>query len=236
MTTAASDIIAIIPARGGSKGIPGKNLRPVAGKPLIAWTIEQARASSSLTRVVVSTDSEEIAEAALRSGAEVPFLRPAELATDTAATEPVLIHALERLEQDEGYKPMLVMLLQPTCPVRKPGSINRAVGHFNDEHANSLLSVREVHPFLWRNQTAPAALYNFRQRPRRQDVPETERLFEETGSIYIMEAQRLRDTGNRLGGQITLFPMQADESWDVDTEADLSIVEAILERQIYNDH
>jgi CMP-N,N'-diacetyllegionaminic acid synthase len=236
MTASDLDMIAIIPARGGSKGIPGKNLRPVAGKPLIAWTIEQARASSALARVVVSTDSEEIAEAALRSGAEVPFLRPAELASDTAATEPVLIHALDWLEKEEGYKPMLIMLLQPTCPVRRPGSINRAVKHFSDEHANSLLSVREIHPFLWRNRTRPTALYNFGQRPRRQDVSETERLFEETGSIYIMEARRLRDTSNRLGGQIALFPMDAEESWDVDTESDLSVVEALLGRQAGNDY
>jgi CMP-N,N'-diacetyllegionaminic acid synthase len=236
MTASDFDIIAIIPARGGSKGVPGKNLRSVAGKPLIAWTIEQARASSSLARVVVSTDNEEIAEAALRSGAEVPFVRPAELATDTAATEPALIHALDWLEKNEGYRPTLVMLLQPTCPVRKAGSINRAVKHFSDENANSLLSVREIHPFLWRNQTRPNALYDFSQRPRRQDVPEAERLFEETGSIYIMEAQRLRDTCNRLGGQIALFPMEAEESWDVDTEADLSVVEALLGRQAGHDY
>jgi N-acylneuraminate cytidylyltransferase len=131
---------------------------------------------------------------------------------------------------------MLVVLLQATCPVRKPDSINRAVKYFNDEHANSLLSVREIHPFLWRNPTTPTALYDFKQRPRRQDVPEAERLFEETGSIYIMEAQRLRDTCNRLGGRVALFPMEADESWDVDTEGDLSVVEALLKRQADDDN
>jgi N-acylneuraminate cytidylyltransferase len=236
MAISGLDIIAIIPARGGSKGIPGKNLRPVAGKPLIAWTIEQARASSSLRRVLVSTDSQEIAEAALRSGAEVPFLRPAELATDIAATEPAIIHALDWLEKNEGYRPTFIMLLQPTCPVRKPRSIDRAVKQFIDQRANSLLSVREIHPFLWRNRTRPTALYNFNQRPRRQEVPETDRLFEENGSIYVMEAQRLRATCNRLGGEIALFPMDAEESWDVDTEADLRVVEALLTIQVDNDH
>ena len=230
------DIIAIIPARGGSKGIPGKNLRMVAGKPLIAWTIEQARASTSIKRVLVSTDSREIAEAALQAGAEVPFLRPAELATDTAATEPVLIHALDWLEKNEGYTPAFVTLLQPTSPIRKPHSIDRAVRQFSDQNANSLLSVREIHPFLWRNRTRPTALYDFNQRPRRQEVSEADRMFEENGSIYMMEAQRLRATCNRLGGEIALFPMDAEESWDVDTEADLRVVEALLTVRADNDH
>ncbi len=236
MAISGLDIIAIIPARGGSKGIPGKNLRLVAGKPLIAWTIEQARASSSLRRVLVSTDSQEIAEAARQSGAEVPFLRPAELATDIAATEPVIIHALDWLEKNEAYRPTFIMLLQPTCPVRKPHSIDRAVKQFIDQRANSLLSVREIHPFLWRNRTMPTALYNFNQRPRRQEVSETDQLFEENGSIYVMEAERLRATCNRLGGEIALFPMDAEESWDVDTEADLRVVEALLTIQVDNDH
>jgi len=236
MNMSGDDVIAIIPARGGSKGIPKKNLRPVAGKPLIAWTIEQARASVLFRRIEVSTDSEEIAEVARNYGAEVPFLRPAELATDTSPTEPVLIHALDWLERNEEYKPLLVTLLQPTCPIRKPGSIDRALKHFNAQQANSLLSVREIHPFLWRNEAMPTALYDFLRRPRRQDIPQAERLFEETGSIYVMESQRLRDTCNRLGGRIAVFPMDAEESWDIDVETDLGVVEALLLRLAEDDH
>jgi len=192
--------------------------------------------SHSFERIIVSTDSEEIAAVARDCGAEVPFLRPAELATDTAPTEPALIHALDWLLKNEGYEPRLVTLLQPTCPVRKRGSINRALQLLSDQQANSLLSVREIHPFLWRNQAAPASLYDFRRRPRRQDVPEADRLYEETGSIYVMESQTLRQTGNRLGGRIALFPMDPEESWDVDAEADLNIAEALLQRLVDDDH
>lgn len=224
--------LCIIPARGGSKGIPGKNLRMVAGKPLVAWSIEQARQSGTVDRVLVSTDSSEIAAVAQQFGAEVPFLRPAELATDEAPTEPVLIHALRALDEAEQYRPRNLLLLQPTCPVRKLGSIDEAVRLFTERAADSLLSVREVHPFLWKGGASASAMYDYMNRPRRQDVSSEDRLFEETGSIYLTKADLLLRTGNRLGGQIALYPMSSDESWDVDTESDLAVVEVLLARLV----
>jgi CMP-N,N'-diacetyllegionaminic acid synthase len=224
--------LAIIPARGGSKSIPRKNLRVVAGKPLIVWSIEQALAANLLDRVVVSTDDAEIAEVASRAGAEVPFLRPAELATDTAPTEPVLLHALNWLEKYDAYCPEGVLLLQPTCPVRSDGTINRALQLFIERKADSLVGVREIHPFLWRGVDFPKASYDFMNRPRRQDVADADQTFEETGSIYITRTEFLRRTGNRLGGKIALFCMGGDESWDVDVEADLRVVDALLSKDI----
>ena len=208
----------------------------VAGKPLIAWTIHQAISASTIDRVVVSTDDAEIADVARRYGAEVPFPRPAELATDVASTEPVLIHVVEEFERREGYRPKSVILLQPTCPVRKPGSIDRAIARFKEERADSLLSVREIHPFLWRNESDPKALYDFVNRPRRQDVRITDRLFEETGSIYITDVGLLLATRNRLGGKVALFAMDAEESWDIDTESDFAVAEALLARFSPDDH
>jgi CMP-N,N'-diacetyllegionaminic acid synthase len=224
--------LSIIPARGGSKSIPRKNLRIVAGKPLIVWSIEQARAANLLDRVVVSTDDEEIANVARGAGAEVPFLRPADLATDTAPTEPVLLHALDWLEKNDDYRPEAVLLLQPTCPVRKPGTLDRALKLFDDRKADSLVGAREIHPFLWRGIESPEASYDFMNRPRRQEVAEADQLFEETGSIYITRTEFLRRTGNRLGGKIALFRMDGDESWDVDVEADLRVVDALLSMEM----
>ena len=110
--------LAIIPARGGSKGVPNKNIKDIAGKPLIAWTIEQAVSSKKIDRVIVSTDCSEIAKIAVKWGAQVPFMRPGELANDTAATEPSLMHAVDWLKENEGYEADAVVLLQATSPFR----------------------------------------------------------------------------------------------------------------------
>ena len=223
--------LCIVPARLGSKSIPRKNLRPVAGKPLLVWSIEQGLASVA-DKVVVSTDSVEIAAVARQAGAEVPFMRPAELATDTAATEPVLLHVLEELERRQGYRPESVVLLQPTCPIRKPGTIDRAIRHLAETGADSLVGVREIHPFLWEGIDHPRAFYDFMNRPRRQDVPPAKRLFEETGAMYITRTDLLRRSGNRLGGKIAVFLMEAEESWDIDGESDLKVVDALLSRKV----
>ena len=120
------NILAIIPARGGSKGIPRKNLQPLAGKPLLAYTIEHARATPAVTRVVVSTDDVEIASVAQQYGAEVIW-RPAEISGDTATSEAALLHALDHLRDNEGYEPDLVVFLQATSPLRRSDDIQRAV-------------------------------------------------------------------------------------------------------------
>jgi len=116
-------ILALIPARGGSKGLPGKNIKPLLGKPLIAWTIEQAKASKYVDRVVVSTDDDEIAEVAIRYGAEVPFLRPKELARDDSPTIDAILHALDFFS-DKGERFDLLALLEPTSPLRDSEDID----------------------------------------------------------------------------------------------------------------
>lgn len=223
------EYLCVIPARGGSKSMPGKNLRPIAGKPLIAWSIEHALATPKLTRVIVSTDDESIARVARSCGAEVPFLRPAELATDDAPTEPTLIHAVRHLRTEDRFWPDAVVLLQPTSPLRAPGTLGRAIAQYESDGADCLFSACEIHPFLWRSAKVPMPMYDIHKRPRRQDIPDEDRIYEENGSIYITQTESLLKHESRLThGRITMFLMDKQYSVDVDTTADFNQVEAYM--------
>jgi CMP-N,N'-diacetyllegionaminic acid synthase len=221
--------LGIIPARGGSKGVPGKNLRDLAGKPLIAWSILRAREAAAIDTVLVSTDDERIAAVAREHGAEVPFLRPAELATDRAPTEPVMAHALDWYAA-RGQAFDTVVLLQPTSPLRLPGTIDAAFRQFEGERADSLLGVVESPHFYWRRGAAAEALYDYRNRPRRQDIAPADRRYRETGSVYISTVAAFARSGNRLSGSIALFLMDELEGWEIDSEADFAVLEAMFAR------
>ena len=221
------EYLVVIPARGGSKGVPLKNIRPLCGKPLIAWTVDQSLAARHVGRVVVSTDDPRIGEVARIHGAPIPFLRPPELAEDSPPTEPVLLHAIAELERF-GYVPDAVVLLQATSPARRAGAIDSAIEQFEREDADSLVSVCENHYFFWKNRQTPEALYDFRNRPRRQDIAEEARWYRENGSIYITRTQVLRAQRNRLAGKITMFLMSEAESWEIDTESDFRVLEALM--------
>ena len=220
-------ILCVVPARGGSKGVPGKNLRTVAGKPLLVWTVEQALAARPALDVVVSTDDEQIAEAARAAGAAVPFLRPPELAQDTTPTEPVVRHALEAARA-AGAAPEAVMLLQATSPVRLPGTIDRAVAEFEATGVDSLVGVVPQAPFLWTPGEQPTAAYDVTARPRRQDLTPEAMRYRETGSLYLTRSWVYDELDNRIGGRVGLFVMDEVEGSDVDTELDLLVAEQIL--------
>lgn len=219
-------ICAIIPARGGSKGVPRKNIKLLAGKPLIAYTIEHALRARQVNRTIVSTDDAEIAKVARQYGAEV-VTRPPELATDTASAESVLLHVLSFLEQKEGYTPSLVVLLQATSPLRLPDDIDNAIDTLNAAGADSLFSCSQSHNFYWRLEDArPVSVnYDYQHRPRRQDfTPE----YIENGSIYVTKTQILKQHGNRIGGRITFYEMNPLDSFQIDTEEDFLLLEQLF--------
>jgi len=221
--------LSIIPARGGSKGLPNKNILPIAGKPLIAWSIEQSLNTAAIGRTIVSTDCENIANVSLEHGAEVPFFRPSQLANDVATTESALMHCIDWLEREQQCVPDAVILLQCTSPVRAQNQISKAIELFESSQADSLLSVSPFWHFLWTTQDGQAnALYNYKQRPRRQDIKDRDKKWKENGSIYITKTKTLKEENNRLGGKIALFEMTEEQGWEIDSQLDFTIIESIL--------
>ncbi|PIN86337.1 acylneuraminate cytidylyltransferase [Candidatus Woesearchaeota archaeon CG10_big_fil_rev_8_21_14_0_10_44_13] len=221
-------IVSIIPARGGSKGIPRKNIKLLAGKPLIAHTIEQSVNSKLVSRTIVSTDDKEIADISKKYGAEV-VIRPAELAVDTAPSEPTIIHVLDTLKEKEGWVPDFVVFLQCTSPLRKKKDIDNAIQKLIDEKADSLLSVCNNHAFIWKfdknKGTAVSVNYDYKHRPRRQDrEPE----YKENGSIYVTRPEIWRKENNRLGRKIALHVMEVDDSWEIDDPFDFWLIEQVI--------
>ena len=218
---------AFIPARSGSKGLPNKNIKMIAGKPLIAWSIEQARASKLVEKVFVSTDCPEIAELSKSYGATVPFLRPKNLSSDIATTESVINHFCEFLKQNELFYENL-LLIQCTSPVRATHRFDDAINYFCKKRLDSLVSVTESHKFFWKNFEKPTASYDYRSRPRRQDIKRVDQSFVETGSFYIFKIEKFLEENNRICGQHGLYLTPEDESFDIDSIIDFSLCEIIL--------
>lgn len=223
--------VAIIPARGGSKGVPRKNIRLLAGHPLLSYSVAHARTTPEITRIIVSTDDPMIARVAHECGAE-SIVRPPEISGDTATSESALVHALDHLKNTEGYEPDLVVFLQATSPLRRPDDVSMAIRTLIADEADSLFSACPMHGFVWRRERGSSEwrseTYDFRNRQRRQDAPED---VVENGSIYVFRPWVLRDFGNRLGGKISVHFMDAAESVQVDSPADLELVEHLLSRR-----
>ena len=217
-------VLAVIPARGGSKGIPRKNLQVVAGRPLIVHSIQHALGAPSVERVVVSTDDESIRRVAAEAGAEV-ITRPSEIAGDTAASEDALLHVLDTLREG-GYEPDIVVFLQPTSPLRSASDVEEAVQTLIREGADSLMSATPLEAFVWRREKGElkSVTYDYRSRPRRQDIPEH---FIENGSIYVFKPWVLREKRNRFGGKIAVYPMSFLQTLQVDEPRDLEIADKL---------
>ncbi len=220
-------IVAFIPARGGSKGVIQKNIKLLAGKPLIAWSIEQALASNLITRVIVSTDCPEIARVAKEYGAEVPFLRPDSISGDKATTESAMLHCCSYLKEKNEF-PELFILVQATSPIRSVNQFDNAILYFKRNNYDSLLTVSPSHRFTWKNPSNPSASYDFTNRPRRQDIKEVDQEYLETGSFYITKTELLVEAENRLVGNIGMFKTPEEESYEIDSLVDFKVCEEIL--------
>ncbi|NQV14044.1 acylneuraminate cytidylyltransferase family protein [bacterium] len=217
-------IFCIIPARGGSKGVPRKNLKSFLGKPLLAHSIEYSASSKQVSRTFVTTDDSEIASVSIQSGAEV-IERPAGISGDSATTESALAHAFEWWAERD-LKPDIVVLLQATSPLRPVRSLDKALSHFVENRFDSLLSISPTHRFFWSLEGIQAkAEYDFLNRPRRQEIDSNDLRYIENGSLYIFTSAHFKNTGNRLGGSIgyTIFP--GEYSLEIDTEMDFQLLE-----------
>ena len=213
--------ISIIPARGGSKGIPRKNIKKLGGIPLIAHTIQHSISSKMIDETIVSTEDEEIKQISLEYGATV-IDRPKHLAGDTVSTEAVLKHVLDKI----NYK--VAVLLQCTSPIRKIDDIDKAVLKLSKNGYDSVLSACRNHNFLWDNLngSAKSLNYDYDARPRRQDMNQ----YRENGSIYVFTKKCFDEYYNRLGGKIGIYEMDERHSIEIDTLFDFWLVEQILGR------
>ncbi|MBI2307930.1 MAG: acylneuraminate cytidylyltransferase family protein [Rhodocyclales bacterium] len=229
-----SKVLALIPARSGSKGLPGKNIRPLHGKPLLAWPIEAAKASRYVDRVVVSTDSEAFARIAREYGAEVPILRPADLAADTSPSSAAVIHMLDYLAV-QGHVFDYFVLLEPTSPLTEGSDVNVALEtlHARRDQGDALVSVTELvtsHPAFAvkrddRGRIEPYAAVDFRRLPRRQDI---DPLYALDGSLYISAVDRYRETLSFCHDRTLSHLMPAYKAHEVDSLIDFICIEAIL--------
>ncbi len=217
-------ILAIIPARGGSKGIPGKNIKLLAGKPLIAYSIEAARNSRFINRTIVSTDDEKIAKVAKKFGAEV-IVRPKELAEDTTPMDPVLKHVVDSLEK-ENYVPDIVVLLQPTSPLRTTKHLDEAIEKFLNGNFDSLISVeinRNPQHEISEEKYLIPAFKKIENRDKRKP------LIIENGAIYISKTDLIKK-GKIRGEKIGYYEMDRYSSIDIDEPKDFEIVEQLFKK------
>jgi CMP-N-acetylneuraminic acid synthetase len=231
--------LAVIPARGGSKAVPHKNIRKVGGLPLIAYTIQTALAVKSLFhRVIVSTDNPEISEVAMHYGAEVPFLRPKELSGDKVPTLPVLQHAVKYVEQQDDIVLDWVLLLQPTAPLRKTEDIKTAMTLAHRDTCDSVISVVQVfavHPILMKrienNRLLPYCMEE-KEGTRRQDYDPP--AFMRNGAIYLTRRDVIMNKNSIWGESICPYVMPPERSVSIDDEMDLKLLEIMIQERTTN--
>jgi CMP-N,N'-diacetyllegionaminic acid synthase len=216
--------LGVIPARGGSKAIPLKNIRDLCGKPLLAYAIKEARRAASVSRLVVSTDHLEIGRIAVQYAAEVIW-RPPELATDDSPTEAALIHVLDELKSREGFNPDVVLTLEPTSPFRTAETINRCVEILLTTDADSVIGVVETRNCYGRIIRGRFE-YLFPGQPRRRQ--EREPLYRESSTIYGTRTETLRRKKSVLGDRLYPVVVPAEEAVDINTELDFRIAKALI--------
>jgi YrbI family 3-deoxy-D-manno-octulosonate 8-phosphate phosphatase len=229
MSESAPQVLAIILARGGSKGLPRKNVLPLAGKPLVAHAIGAALEAQRITRVVVSTDDDEIAAVSRRFGAEV-VIRPAELANDGASSESGVVHVLETLAAREGYAPDFAMLIQCTSPLTTSADLDGLVAEVTTSGADSGFTAVPFFHFLWKRGAEGAEGINHggKKRQRRQDM---EPQFLENGAAYLFRTPLFLQTSERFCGRLVMHVVDAERCLEIDTREDMDRAEAVMALQ-----
>ena len=220
-----SNVVALMPARGGSKGIDEKNLLLIAGKPLLAWSIERALTSKYIDSVWVTSDSDEILKIAVEYGAN-PINRPAEISGDAASSESAWLHAVNEIEQEISID--IIAGVQATSPVRGKNDFDEAIELFRQDGLDSLISVTEVSDHnVWRlSESGPVPVnHDFKNRKRRQDY---DARYLENGSFYLFTPELLRNTNNRIGGVIGFYKQEEYKMYQIDEPDDVRLCEAIL--------
>jgi len=231
------NVVAIITARGGSKRVLHKNIRKLAGKPLIAYTIEEAKKSKTLDRVIVSTDDKKIAKISRACGAEVPFRRPSRLARDTSHSPAIIKHAVRYLESKENYRPDIIVVLQPTSPFRRAQHIDEAVRKMIETGADSVVSVCEVaEPPYWMKRLVKDKVIPFVKSKidyhilERQQLPKVYRL---NGAVYVVRRDFLMKENKIIGGDIRAIIMNQMHSLDMDTLLDFFLAEIVIKEGLF---
>lgn len=224
-------MIAIIPARGGSKGLPGKNVRPLNGKPLIAYAIEEALKAKHIDRVIISTDDEEIARVAVEYGAELPFMRPAELASDTAMAIDNYIYTIGRLEKEVGKTIDAFVVLQPTSPLRIAEDIDGAIELFEQKKADSVISYcQEAHPVTWHKYLDEEGHFVDIFDANIKNRQENRVSYYPNGAVYVFRTAMIRDR-KYYTGKSYAYVMPRARSVDIDFIEDFEYAEFLMKRQ-----
>jgi N-acylneuraminate cytidylyltransferase/CMP-N,N'-diacetyllegionaminic acid synthase len=229
-------MLAIIPARGGSKGVPGKNIKLLWDKPLIAYTIEAAQAAKSIDRSILSTDDEEIAEVAQNFGVEIPFMRPAKLAQDDSLAIDNYIYTVDRLNVESSKQYNDFIVLQPTSPFRTAADIDNAVELFREKNADSVISVCEAsHPPMWAKKIDPAGVLKdyFDINIGNKNRQELGLSFMPNGAIFILKLSLLKNLYSYYSDNTYAFIMPSERSLDIDTPLDFEFAEFLVSRNTF---
>lgn len=228
------DVVAIILARGGSKGIPGKNIVDFCGKPLIVWTIEQLQSSRGIDSIWVSSDSKDILTIGRNNGTQT-ICRPDSISGDNATSESAWLHALEFIENKIGHVE-LVIAPQVTSPLREPGDFERGLQDFQNQECDSMFSCSVVEDlFFWEkrpDEKLKSVNYDYKNRSRRQDISKQ---YIENGSFYVFRPKILRRCRNRLGGKIGMTQMEFWKMFEIDSMEDLKMCEALMHTFLLKD-
>lgn len=240
-----AEVLGIITGRHGSKSVPRKNVRLLAGKPLVAWTIEEVKKSKLLTRVIVSTDDLEIVEIAKAYGVEVPFLRPAQFVTDTATDVEYLIHALDYLKEKEGYDPDVVLRLPPTSPLRTAVHIDEGIEKLlGDPELDAVRPITESpkHPYkMWKvsadkNYLEPFLTESFTGFKEPYNLPRQlfPFVYVHTGAMDVIRTRTLRKLRSTSGNKLGYFFMKPEDSVNIDSETDFDFADFLMRKRLKN--